>query len=157
MVHSCVFSSPIGNLKICEEQGCITGVSLVDKESSDKYDFAGVLYDACIQLDEYFSGKRKVFDLPIRYEGTCFQQKVWKQLQTIPYGETRSYSDIADAVGNAKAVRAVGQANNKNPILIIIPCHRVINKNGNLAGFACGLEVKKYLLELESASSLLNN
>ena len=81
--------------------------------------------------------------------GTTFQKQVWEELQRIPYGETRSYEDIAVAIGNPKAVRAVGQANNRNPLLIIVPCHRVIHKNGDITGFACGTEVKKYLLDLE--------
>lgn len=109
-----------------------------------------LLYEAYVQLNEYFTGKRKVFDLPINLNGTSFQQKVWKELRNIPYGETKSYRDIASSIGNKKAVRAVGCANSKNPILIIVPCHRVINKNGKLGGFACGIDVKKFLLELEA-------
>lgn len=89
------------------------------------------------------------FDLPVAFTGTPFQQQVWKELQKIPYGATRSYQDIAVAIGNPKAVRAIGQANHRNPIMIVVPCHRVINKNGSLGGFGGGLEVKKYLLDLE--------
>lgn len=106
------------------------------------------------QINEYFEGKREQFDVPLKCEGTPFQQSVWRQLQKIPYGETRSYQEIAIGIGNEKAVRAVGQANNKNPIMIIIPCHRVIHKNGDITGFACGLEVKQYLLELEKGMGL---
>jgi methylated-DNA-[protein]-cysteine S-methyltransferase len=103
-------------------------------------------------LDEYFEGKRRQFDLPFYYEGTVFQRRVWEELRKIPYGETRSYEDIAVQVGNPKAQRAIGQANNRNPLLIIVPCHRVIHKNGDISGFACGIEAKRYLLDLETRS-----
>ena len=105
------------------------------------------------QLDEYFAGKRKKFDIPIKLEGTDFQIKVWKELLKIPYGETCSYLDIAKRIGNPKASRAVGMANNKNKIIIIVPCHRVIGSNKKLVGYACGLEVKEKLLELERKNS----
>ena len=101
------------------------------------------------QLDEYFAGNRKQFDIPIKLDGTDFQIKVWKELLKIPYGETCSYLDIAKCIGNPKASRAVGMANNKNKIIIIVPCHRVIGSNKKLVGYACGLEVKEKLLELE--------
>lgn len=101
------------------------------------------------QLEEYFDGKRKYFDIPLYIEGTDFQKKVWYALMDIPYGEVRSYKDIAIAINNEKAVRAVGNANNKNKIPIIIPCHRVIGINGKLVGYAGGLEIKEKLLELE--------
>lgn len=101
------------------------------------------------QLQEYFSGKRKIFDLPLAPSGTEFQQKVWSSLQKIPYGKTNSYKEIAESIGNIKAARAVGMANNKNPILILIPCHRVIGANGKLVGYAGGLEVKEKLLKIE--------
>ena len=107
------------------------------------------LYEVYTQVNEYLTGRRKQFDVPLKYQGTQFQQSVWQELQKIPYGETRSYQEIAAVIGNEKAVRAVGQANNKNPILLIIPCHRVIHKSGDISGFACGVEVKRYLLELE--------
>ncbi len=105
------------------------------------------------QLDEYFAGNRKQFDIPIKLEGTDFQIKVWKELLKIPYGETCSYLDIAKRIGNPKASRAVGMANNKNKIIIIVPCHRVIGSNKKLVGYACGLEVKEKLLELERKNS----
>ena len=101
------------------------------------------------QLDEYFAGNRKQFDIPIKFNGTDFQVKVWEELLKIPYGETCSYLDIAKRIGNPKASRAVGMANNKNKIIIIVPCHRVIGSNKKLVGYACGLEVKEKLLELE--------
>lgn len=102
------------------------------------------------QLNEYFAGDRTVFSLPLDFAGTEFQKKVWAALLTIPFGETRSYLQIANQLNNPKAVRAVGAANGKNPISIIAPCHRVIGSNGTLTGFAGGLEAKAYLLKLES-------
>ena len=101
------------------------------------------------QLQEYFSGKRKIFDLPLAPTGTEFQQKVWSSLRKIPYGTTNSYKEIAESIGNIKASRAVGMANNKNPILILIPCHRVIGTNGKLVGYAGGIDVKEKLLKIE--------
>jgi len=104
---------------------------------------------AYTQLSEYFSGNRKTFNLPLKLEGTEFQKKVWQALIDIPYGETRSYKQIAEAVGCPKGCRAVGNANNKNKILIMVPCHRVIGANGDLVGFGAGLDVKKKLLYIE--------
>lgn len=106
------------------------------------------------QLMEYFAGERRVFDLPLDFNGTEFQKKVWAALLTIPFGETRSYAEIARQVGSPKAVRAVGAANGRNPISIIAPCHRVIGSNGKLTGFAGGLAVKAFLLQLETPSLL---
>ena len=101
------------------------------------------------QLDEYFNGKRKKFELPLNPKGTEFQKKVWLQLMNIPYGKTATYKDIATLIGNTNASRAVGNANNKNPIAIIIPCHRVIGSNNKLTGYAGGLDKKEKLLNLE--------
>lgn len=157
MTDHYIFESPVGLLKICETDGKITGLSPLPAGADTVLtgncgQHSDLLYEAYNQLREYFSGRRMRFDLPLGYNGTAFQQKVWAQLQNIPYGETRSYEDIAASTGNKKAVRAVGQANHKNPILILIPCHRVIHKNGSISGFACGIEVKKYLLNLEKDS-----
>jgi len=104
---------------------------------------------AAMQIEEYFQGQRKQFQLPLAFSGTEFCKKVWACLMDIPYGETRSYEDIAIAVGNPKAMRAVGMANHRNPIMLVVPCHRVIGKNGTLVGYAGGLEVKKKLLNRE--------
>ena len=104
-----------------------------------------------IQLDEYFHGKRTTFSLPFKLTGTPFQLAVWKELQNIPYGQTTSYKEIAQKINKPKAYRAVGMANNKNPLPIIIPCHRVIGSNGKLIGYAGGLKLKNYLLELEKS------
>ena len=106
---------------------------------------------ASIQLDEYFQGKRTTFSLPFKLTGTPFQLAVWKELQNIPYGQTTSYKEIAQKINKPKAYRAVGMANNKNPLPIIIPCHRVIGSNGKLIGYAGGLKLKNYLLELEKS------
>lgn len=106
---------------------------------------------ATIQLDEYFQGKRTTFSLPFKLTGTPFQLAVWKELQNIPYGQTTSYKEIAQKISKPKACRAVGMANNKNPLPIIIPCHRVIGSNGKLIGYAGGLKLKNYLLELEKS------
>lgn len=110
-----------------------------------------ILSAAQQQLSEYFTGTRQQFDLPLDFEGTSFQKQVWQALLAIPYGETRSYKQIAEQLGNPKAVRAVGAANGKNPISIIAPCHRVIGSSGKLVGFAGGLDNKKVLLNLENA------
>jgi len=108
------------------------------------------------QLSEYLEGKRKNFNLPIDPRGTDFQKKVWNELKKIPYGEVRSYKQIAKSIGNPEACRAVGSANNKNPTAVIIPCHRVIGTNGQLIGYAGGLERKKFLLNLENPHRKLN-
>ncbi len=123
----------------------------IDKKVYEKYQEKDtkLLLKAKKELEEYFAGKRKEFDLPLEQEGTEFQKKVWEALERIPYGETRTYKDVAKMVGNEKASRAVGMANNKNSIPIIIPCHRVIGSNGKLVGYALGLDMKKYLLDLE--------
>lgn len=149
-----IFKSPIGTLEICEKEKKLTSLYLKSAKSDtivlkDYEQHSDLLYEVYKQVNEYFAGKRIRFDIPISYTGTLFQEKVWKELQTIPYGKVKSYEDIAIGIGNRKAVRAVGQANNKNPIMIVIPCHRVINKNGTMGGFGCGIEAKKYLLDLE--------
>jgi methylated-DNA-[protein]-cysteine S-methyltransferase len=110
-----------------------------------------LIQKAAAQIKEYFEGKRTQFKLPLAPHGTEFQLAVWRALQDIPYGETRSYKEIAAAIGRPKAVRAVGMANNRNPISIIVPCHRVIGHDGKLVGYGGGLPLKKYLLELERA------
>jgi methylated-DNA-[protein]-cysteine S-methyltransferase len=109
-----------------------------------------VLMDAKIQLKDYFAGKRTRFDLPLDMQGTDFQKKVWTQLLKIPFGETRSYGELAKKIGNTNASRAVGAANGKNPLSIVVPCHRVIGASGKLTGFAGGLEAKAHLLGMEA-------
>jgi methylated-DNA-[protein]-cysteine S-methyltransferase len=111
------------------------------------------LREAARQLRAYFAGDLRVFDLPLDLQGTDFQKRVWRQLLTIPYGETRSYSEVAAAIGAARAVRAVGAANGANPVAIVVPCHRVIGMNGKLTGYGGGLPLKKRLLALEGRAS----
>ena len=148
--------SPVGVLKLVANDISLIAV-LWENETPNRVRLAElienkqhpILLETQKQLSEYFEGQRKIFDLPLNFEGTEFQQKVWQALLTIPFGETRSYKDIAEQIGNVKAVRAVGAANGKNPISIIAPCHRVVGANGKLVGFAGGLDNKDILLKLE--------
>ena len=149
-------TSPVGLLKLVANETALVAV-LWENENPKRVRLAElvkqtdhpILLETQKQLTEYFAGKRQQFDLPLDFEGTEFQQKVWQALLTIPFGETRSYRDIAEQIGNVKAVRAVGAANGKNPISIIAPCHRVVGANGKLVGFAGGLDNKDILLRLE--------
>ena len=143
-----IYDTEIGKLKITYEQGYIIGISKVDKIQSLGIK-SKISEKAYMELKEYFAGKRKTFDIPIKLIGTEFQKKVWKELLKIPYGKTVSYKDIAISIDNPKACRAIGMANHNNPILIIVPCHRVVNENGNLGGYALGLDMKRKLLEIE--------
>jgi methylated-DNA-[protein]-cysteine S-methyltransferase len=148
------YPSLIGCLQLTTDGKSLTALRLVG-ESSDRPEAgkatSAVIQEACRQLDEYFAGTRRTFDLPLAPQGTVFQRKVWDELQQIPYGTTVSYAQVARSIGSPKACRAVGSANGKNPVAIIIPCHRVINADGKLGGYAYGLEVKKQLLRLERA------
>lgn len=145
------YSTIVGKIAIVAQGNAITGVSFCDKAAPQDADLqeTDVIRNAARQLTEYFAGQRKTFDLILAPEGSAFQQSVWQVLQKIPYGTTSSYKDIARQIGQPKACRAVGMANNKNPIAIIIPCHRVIGSNGKLVGYAGGLSVKETLLKLE--------
>lgn len=150
MKYGVVYNAPFGKLYIEEENNKIVSISFVEPKSftvADKQ--SELLQSACRQLTEYFSGERKKFDLPLDAHGSNFRKKVWTALQDVGYGTTASYLDIAAKIGNAKAVRAVGQANHFNPIVIVIPCHRIIGKNGKLVGYGGGAEIKTYLLNLE--------
>ena len=145
-----IYGSPFGNIVIESDGKAITGLRTESNEKPTGKKEASTLTDiTAMQLSEYFTGKRKKFDVLLNPQGTDFQRSVWKALQDIPYGKTRSYKQIAQAVGNPKACRAVGMANNKNPIWIIIPCHRVIGSGGSLTGYGGGLEMKQKLLDLE--------
>lgn len=149
-----VYETPVGEITVCCRDAEVTGLHFgrfVPKEAGMKEARTELSDRVFAQLTEYFEGTRREFDLPLNPEGTEFQKKVWTELQKIPYGETRTYKEIAAAVGDEKATRAVGMANNKNPIAILIPCHRVIGTNGTLTGYAGGLDAKKKLLELEKA------
>ncbi len=150
MMNVIYYDTEIGKIKIEENGGAITKIEFMGQEIQEELgNETELLKETVKQLEEYFRGVRKDFDLPLEPNGTEFQRRVWKSLIEIPYGETRSYSEIAKAIGNEKACRAVGMANNKNPIPIIIPCHRVIGVNGKLVGYAGGLDVKEKLLKLE--------
>ena len=145
------YVSPVADLYLVEEQGQLVEIAFHNLEKKEEMEEKNteLLQEVKRQLEEYFSGRLQNFDLPLKPKGTDFQKQVWKALLTIPYGETKSYGDIAKQIGKEKAVRAVGGANHVNPISIVIPCHRVIGKNGNLTGYGGGLEVKEKLLELE--------
>jgi len=151
MKHTYFYETKIGKIGITDNGSEITGLYFSnDKLPADMHiEETTLLKEAAQQLTDYFSGKRNSFRLPLAPAGTEFQQKVWKVLQEIPYGETWSYKQVAIAIGNPKASRAVGMANNKNPIAIFIPCHRVIGANGKLVGYAGGLDIKEQLIELE--------
>lgn len=161
MGYYTVCQSPIGDIYIVLEEKSITSVhiGIEDFEKLERNenliysDENPVLINARKQMEEYFAGKRREFDLPILEKGTSFQRKVWEQLTLIPYGETASYQDVAIAIGKKEAVRAIGQANKANNLPIIIPCHRVIGKNQSLTGYAGKrINIKEKLLLLEGAS-----
>ena len=127
----------------------MTKIQMGDTEENAVILETPLIKEAARQLRQYFAGERQSFDLPLQTEGTAFQEKVWQELRKIPYGETRSYQALAERIGHPKACRAVGGANHHNPIMIVIPCHRVIGKNGSLVGFGGGVDVKAWLLEHE--------
>lgn len=149
------YDSPLGKIKIEEQDSYIVGINfvngkdLINKEINIEKE-NNIIAKCKVQLDEYFKGNRKEFDLEIKFiKGTEFQKNVWSELRKIPYGETISYKTLAERIGNPKACRAVGGANNKNPIGIIVPCHRVIGANGKMIGYAEGVDKKEFLLVLE--------
>lgn len=139
--------SPIGPLTLTEEDGAL--IRLDFGKQGQAWPETTLLAEAKKQLEQYFSGTLRSFTLPLRPEGTPFQQKVWAALLQIPWGETRTYGQVAAMIGQPKACRAVGMANNRNPLPIFIPCHRVIGANGQLTGYAGGLSAKEHLLSLE--------
>ena len=140
------YQSPFGSIIIQENNGALSTVKFGHCQQQGT---SPLLTETMRQLDEYFAGQRKNFNLPLSINGSAFQQKVWHALQQIPYGQTVSYKDIAVAIDNPKACRAVGMANHNNQICIIIPCHRVIGSNGSLTGYAEGIDIKQQLLDLE--------
>ncbi len=142
-------NTPVGKLCIGEREGAITRVTWQQLPKEWVLEETELIKKCKQELDEFFEGKRKTFDLPLAPAGTAFQKRVWDALREIPYGETKTYKDIAIAVDSPKGFRAVGMANNKNPIAIIVPCHRVIGSNGKLVGYAAGMETKTFLLALE--------
>jgi methylated-DNA-[protein]-cysteine S-methyltransferase len=150
------FASPIGTLQIFGTDEAITGVFMENHrhqslETRDAVRDSGPLREARRQLEEYFAGERREFSIPLHAEGTEFQRSVWQALRGIPYGVTVSYGELAQRIGKPRAVRAVGLANGRNPISILVPCHRVIGANGSLTGYGGGLERKRFLLDLEKS------
>lgn len=152
MENTFIYNTQIGKIRIAEDGNAITEMDLLSPNTSVtdiEMKETELIRKAHEELREYLQGIRKEFTVPLNPKGTEFQRKVWSALQTIPYGETRSYGQIAAQVGNPKACRAVGMANNRNPILIMIPCHRVIGADGSLTGYGGGLGLKEHLLNLE--------
>lgn len=148
------YSTNLGKIGIADNGDAITNLYFSGEEVPQGANVkeTALIREAASQLKEYLAGRRREFGIPLVLEGTPFQQAVWKALTAIPYGETRSYGQIAESIGKPKACRAVGMANNKNPIAIFIPCHRVIGANGKLVGYAGGLDMKEKLLALEKKS-----
>jgi methylated-DNA-[protein]-cysteine S-methyltransferase len=154
IVHT--IPSPVGQLRLIADADALVGIYLpVQAGIPATRGTSPVLVRAANQLAEYFAGTRRTFDLPLGPRGTEFQQRVWAELRAIPFGETRSYGELAKIVGNANASRAVGAANGKNPLSIVVPCHRVIAGGGALTGYAGGIEAKRWLLAHEGAQTPL--
>lgn len=149
-MKTCIIDSPLGYTKITGDINGIGSVSVLNSEEKTSDIILVELEDCVLQLNEYFCGTREQFSLKLNPQGTNFQKKVWKQLELIPYGKTISYLELSKQLGDIKAIRAVANANGKNPLWIIVPCHRVIGSNGSLTGYAGGLQRKKWLLEHES-------
>jgi len=150
--HYQLLDTPIGSLRLVSDGAALTKIEFPQQHStsSDEIETTDPVLSVCAtQLTEYFAGQRQAFSLPLNAGGTIFQNEVWSALTDIPFGELRSYSDIACAIGRPNAVRAVGAANGRNPLPIIVPCHRVIGSNGSLTGFAGGIPLKTKLLQLE--------
>jgi len=157
MNYSKIVKSPVGKLTLVANESALIAVlwenekpnrtRVREHSAAQKH---SVLEETEKQLREYFAGERTTFSLSLEFQGTEFQKKVWRALQKIPYGSTASYSELAKSIGSAKACRAVGAANGRNPLSIVVPCHRVIGQNGKLTGFAGGLETKEFLLQIEA-------
>lgn len=152
-MKTAVYHSPFGDMELDYEEDAVTALKMAAKKAVGEAP-EGLALAVFRELDEYFQGKRKTFDIPLRTHGTAFQEKVWAALRAIPYGEVRSYKEVAEAIGHPKAYRAVGMANNANPIFIIVPCHRVIGSDGSLTGYGGGLPMKKALLSLERGNRI---
>ena len=148
-MYSYTYNTQIGNITIIEKDGYIANLYINYNNIKTIQKETKLISQTANEIKEYLDGNKKSFSIPIKIEGTDFQKKVWQELLKISYGETRSYKDIAININNSKACRAVGTAIKNNPIPIIIPCHRVINSNKNLGGYAYGLEIKKILLKIE--------
>ena len=143
----------IGRIGLAEHDGAIIELALRAKAVAERAPEPELIQRAFAQIEEYLAGRRTSFDLPLHAEGTPFMRRVWEELCRIPYGQTRSYKEIAAAIGRPGAMRAVGMANSRNPIALIIPCHRVIGADGSLTGFASGVDLKRCLLALEAGGA----
>lgn len=150
------YDTKIGKIAIIDNGVEITHIEIAEEKYSNDFNVyeSDIINNAANQLYEYLDGSRTSFELSLNPYGTEFQRKVWKALCEIPYGETRSYKQVAESIGNSNASRAVGMANNKNPIMIIIPCHRVVGSNGSLVGYAGGLDIKEKLLNIEKKKAI---
>lgn len=148
-METALVKTPIGFAKLVGDESGLTSITVIDTEAQEDI-IPESLEDAVYQINEYFEGSRKTFDLKLNPEGTAFQKKVWNALLEIPFGTTTSYLELSKKLGDPKAIRAVAAANGKNPLWIVVPCHRVIGSNGDLTGYAGGLHRKKWLLEHES-------
>ena len=151
-MSTCYIETPLGHAKIVGDNEGIASVSILDTKEKISESIPKTLSDCAAQLNAYFNNELQHFDLKLNPKGTDFQKKVWRQLSQIPYGKTISYLDLAKKLGDVKAIRAVAGANGKNPLWIIVPCHRVIGSDGSLTGYAGGLHRKQWLLNLESES-----
>jgi len=154
MTYEYLYQTSLGEIRITEKNNHIVGTGFCKIAKEAIRQETPLIREAYLQLTAYLAGERSVFDIPLKPEGTPFQLKVWKILASIPYGTTTSYRQVAEKTGNARAARAVGMAVHHNPVLILIPCHRVIGIKGDLTGFAAGLEIKKKLLDMEKAHLL---
>ena len=159
-IHYAISPSPVGDLLLTDDGQGLTGIRFETESNGLRpepgWEQGGALVrEAAAQLEQYFRGQRKVFDLNLRPHGTAFQLRVWHELEQIPYGQTISYGELARRIDRPSAARAVGAANGKNPLPIVVPCHRVIGKNGDLTGFGGGLEIKARLLSLEGCAPSL--
>ena len=150
MIFHYTYETVLGSVTFVEEDGALLAIS-THRSYEGICQETDLIIEAHRQLSEHLKGERQSFHLPLAPKGTDFQQQVWNALLEIPYGETRSYKQIAVAIGNPKAVRAVGMANNRNPLLIVVPCHRVIGADGKLVGYGAGIEKKEFLLRLEKS------
>ncbi|MDO9038558.1 MAG: methylated-DNA--[protein]-cysteine S-methyltransferase [Lutibacter sp.] len=147
------YKTPIGTAKIVGDENGISAVTVIDDDLETSIEIPKILQDCVKQLDEYFNGSRTAFNLKLNPQGTDFQKKVWNELLNVPFGKTRTYLEQTKQLGDVKAIRAVASANGKNPIWIVIPCHRIIGSNGSLTGYAGGIWRKKWLLEHENTSN----
>jgi len=149
-MEHCIVNTPLGFAKLEGDENGVSSLTVLNNDVAVSSTIPEVLDDAVSQLNEYFKGERKTFSLNLNPEGTDFQKRVWDKLLTIPYGKTTSYLELSKELGDVKAIRAVASANGKNPLWIIVPCHRVIGSDGSLTGYAGGLHRKQWLLEHEN-------